>query len=121
MKSIIRLLSLVAVLACVLASCGKELIEQPLLELDRSNMKMSIGQSQELNATLKGAEAELVWKSTDAQVASVNAEGKVTALAVGTAKIIVSAAGLSKECEVVVVDFTAARLELNKDFEQSDP
>ena len=121
MKSIIRLFSLAAFFVCVAVSCNKELNEQPLLELDRSNMKMNVGQSQKLNAELKGADAELVWKSTDAEVASVNADGEVTALAVGTAKIIVSAAGLSKECEVVVINYTAARLELNKDFNQPDP
>ena len=121
MKSIIRLFSLAAFFVCVAVSCNKELNEQPLLELDRSNMKMNVGQSQKLNAELKGADAELVWKSTDAEVASVNADGEVTALAVGTAKIIVSAAGLSKECEVVVINYTATRLELNKDFNQPDP
>ena len=108
MKNIFRFFSLVAFVACAAISCNKELVEQPLLELDRSNMKMNIGQSQKLNASLKGAEAEFEWNSTDAEIVSVTGDGEVTALAAGTAKIVVSAAGLTKECEVVVVDFTAA-------------
>lgn len=116
MKNIFRFFSLVAFVACAAISCNKELVEQPLLELDRSNMKMNIGQSQKLNASLKGAEAEFEWNSTDAEIVSVTGDGEVTALAAGTAKIVVSAAGLTKECEVVVVDFTAASMKLNKEF-----
>lgn len=116
MKNIFRFFSLVAFVACAAISCNKELVEQPLLELDRSNMKMNIGQSQKLNASLKGAESEFEWNSTDAEIVSVTGDGEVTALAAGTAKIVVSAAGLTKECEVVVVDFTAASMKLNKEF-----
>lgn len=116
MKNIFKLFTLVAFAACAAISCNKELVEQPLLELDRSNMKMNIGQSQKLNASLKGAEAEFEWKSTDADVVSVTGDGEVTAVAAGTAKIVVSAAGQTSECEVVVVDFTAASLKLNKEF-----
>ena len=114
MKNIFKLFTLVAFAACAAISCNKELVEQPLLELDRSNMKMNIGQSQKLNASLKGAEAEFEWKSTDADVVSVTGDGEVTAVAAGTAKIVVSAAGQTSECEVVVVDFTAA-IEILKD------
>ena len=121
MKNILRLFSLVAFVACAAISCNKELVEQPLLELDRSHMKMTIGQSQKLNATVKGVEAELVWESSDTEVASVAVDGTVTAVATGTTKVVVSAAGMSKECEIVVVDFTAAKLELNKEFTQTDP
>ena len=118
MKNIFKLFTLVAFAACAAISCNKELVEQPLLELDRSHMKMTIGQSQKLNATVKGVEAECVWESADADVATVDEEGKVTAISAGSTKVAVSAAGMKKECEIVVVDFTAAKLELNKEFAQ---
>lgn len=86
------------------------------LELDRTNMKMTVGQSQKLNAELKGAEGEFVWTSSDEDLVTVNNEGFVSAIAAGTAKVVVSAAGLTKECQILVIDFTASKLELNEDF-----
>lgn len=118
MKDMARFFSFLILAVCLAASCTKEPVEQTLLELDRSHMKMTIGQSQKLNATVKGVEAECVWESADAEVATVDEEGKVTAISAGSTKVAVSAAGMKKECEIVVVDFTAAKLELNKEFAQ---
>ena len=118
MKDMARFFSFLILAVCLAASCTKEPVEQTLLELDRSHMKMTIGQSQKLNATVKGVEAECVWESADADVATVDEEGKVTAISAGSTKVAVSAAGMKKECEIVVVDFTAAKLELNKEFAQ---
>ena len=118
MKDMARFFSFLILAVCLAASCTKEPVEQTLLELDRSHMKMTIGQSQKLNATVKGVEAECVWESADADVATVDEEGKVTAISAGSTMVAVSAAGMKKECEIVVVDFTAAKLELNKEFAQ---
>lgn len=99
-------------------ACNKEQIEEPILEIDRTNMKMTVGQSQDLNAVLKGAEASLVWASSKETVASVDQDGNVTAVAAGTAQITVTAAGsqLVRECAVTVIDFKAAELELNEEL-----
>ena len=118
MKSFVGYITSVILALSVLCGCNKEQVEQVQLEIDRTNMKMTVGQSQKLNAELKGAEGEFVWKSSDEDLISVDAEGLVTAVAAGTAKIIVSAAGLTNECQVVVVDFTASKLELNEDFDK---
>lgn len=119
MKSFVGYITSVFLALSVLCGCNKEQVEQVQLEIDRTNMKMTVGQSQKLNAELKGAEGEFVWKSSDEDLISVDAEGLVTAVAAGTAKIIVSAAGLTNECQVVVVDFTASKLELNEDFDKA--
>lgn len=105
-------------------ACTKEQIEEPLLELDRSNMKMTVGQSQKLNAVLKGAEGSFVWASSKDAVATVDQDGTVTAVAAGTAQISVTVAGLAeplvRECAVTVVDFKAAELELNEALTEVD-
>lgn len=68
------------------------------------------------------ANAEITWKSGDAKVATVDANGKVTAVGVGTATITVEAAGVSDTCEVNVVaapeftDFSKAKYELLYDY-----
>ena len=118
MKSFVGYIASIFLALSVFCGCNKEQAEQVRLELDRTNMKMTVGQSQKLNAELKGAEGEFVWESSDENLVSVNSEGLVTAVAAGTAKVVVSAAGLTKECSVVVVDFTASKLELNEDFKK---
>ena len=116
MKSFAGYIASIFLALSVFCGCNKEQAEQVQLELDRTNMKMTVGQSQKLNAELKGAEGEFVWASSDEGLVSVNGEGLVTAIAAGSAKVVVSAAGITKECSVVVVDFTASKLELNDDF-----
>ena len=93
--------------------CNKEPIEQVMLEIDRTNMKMTVGQSQKLNAELKGAEGEVVWESDSPEIAAVDASGVVTAVAAGKANIIASSMGQKNICAVEVVNFRAAKLELN--------
>lgn len=100
----------------VFAGCEKEVVEPVLLEIDRTNMKMTVGQSQKLNAVLKGAEGDFVWESDAPEVAEVDAEGLVVALSAGKANILVKAGGVEKSCAVEVIDFTAAKLELNSNF-----
>ena len=100
--------------------CNKEPMEQMKLELDRTNMKMTVGQSQKLNAELKGAEGEVMWESDSPEIAAVDASGVVTAVAAGKANIIASSMGLKQTCAVEVVNFTAAKLELDDKFHQVD-
>jgi hypothetical protein len=116
MKSFGRYIFSAILALSVLAGCEKEVAEPVLLEIDRTNMKMTVGQSQKLNATLKGAEGDFLWESDAPAVADVDAEGLVVALAAGKANVIVTAGGVSKTCAVEVIDFTAAKLELNSDF-----
>ena len=62
----------------VFAGCDKEPVEQVLLEIDRTNMKMTVGQSQKLNAVLKGIEGDFIWESDAPEVADVDAEEALT-------------------------------------------
>ena len=116
MKSFGRYIFSALLALSVFAGCEKEVVEPVLLEIDRTNMKMTVGQSQKLNAVLKGAEGDFVWESDAPEVAEVDAEGLVVALSAGKANILVEAGGVEKSCAVEVIDFTAAKLELNSNF-----
>ena len=116
MKSFGRYIISAILVLPVFAGCDKEPVEQVLLEIDRTNMKMTVGQNQKLNAVLKGAEGDFIWESDSPEVAEVDADGVVYAVSAGKANIVVSSQNLTKTCAVEVVDFKAAKLELNDDF-----
>lgn len=119
MKSIFRVIIPALISLASLFGCGQDQpVEPVLLELDRTNMKMTVGQSQQLNAVLKGSDEECVWKTADASVAVVEQDGTVEAVGAGKTVITVSAAGLSKECNVEVADFKADALELNEEISE---
>ena len=70
-------------------------------------LTLTVGETGELTATVLPAEAEqsVTWTSADTSIATVDAHGKVTAVAVGTVKIVATStvdAALKGECEVTV-------------------
>ena len=73
------------------------------LTLNKKTANLVCGKTDSLKATLKGSSAKISWKSSDKKVATVDANGKVTAKMAGTVKITATAAGKSAECEVTVL------------------
>ena len=77
------------------------------VELDRDTLKLAVGGTEQLTATVSPESAtdkSLTWSSSDPDVASVNADGLVTAHKPGEAVITVtSAEGPSAECLVRVL------------------
>ena len=78
------------------------------VELDRDVLEMAVGDVSTLACTVTPGNANdtsVTWSSSDASVASVDADGKVTALKAGTATITVATVdgGFTAECEVAVV------------------
>ena len=79
------------------------------ITLSQSSVKIFEGESISLIATTTPEEAEdssIIWNSSNPSVASVNNNGKVTAIAPGTATITATAndgSGVSASCEVRVV------------------
>lgn len=122
MRLFARFLVYWGVALSVLFSCNtKELQDSVYLELDRSVMRMTLGQSQKLNAALKGEGVQadhgpLLWKSDAPSVASVDEEGLVIALSAGKANVTVTVGEYSKSCQVIVSDFKATNLEMNDEF-----
>ena len=120
MKNILKYLGSILLFVCLAVSCEEEPVETLLLEIDRTNMKMTVGQSQQLNAVLKGKDGMMLWESDASDVASVDEEGVVYAHSAGKANILVSAAGITQKCAVEVIDFTATDLDLNSLFEEEE-
>ena len=77
------------------------------LELDKTSLSLEAGQTENLTVTMNPADAadKLNWSSSNTAVATVDGNGKVTAVGVGTAVITVTAAysGVSASCTVEVV------------------
>ena len=118
MNKILRVIFAAISAVALFSACQETEIPDPvLLELDRSNMKMTVGQSQKLYAVLKGSDEKCVWKTADASIALVDQSGLVTAVAAGKTVISVEAGRSSKECNVEVVDFKADALEWNDDIQ----
>ena len=80
------------------------------IELSESELGMVIGDTHSVTASVLPATAtnqKLNWKSSDAEVVSVDAEGLLTAHALGTATITAMASdgsGVTATLEVTVVD-----------------
>lgn len=71
----------------------------------RAVVSLSVGDTLYLTAQQQPATAEmpaLTWGSSDEEVATVNTNGRVTAVGVGTATITVSGGGFSATCAVTV-------------------
>lgn len=83
---------------------GEPSVEATSIRLDRSEAELSVGETLELTATVlpeNAAGNTLAWATTDSKVAVV-ADGVVTAIAVGTADIIVQCGSVSDKCTVTV-------------------
>ena len=92
------------------------------VELSKDSLELNVGESETLKAVVKPENATIqsvTWKSTDETVATVDADGKVKAVAPGTAEIIATTTDGSYEavCKVTVTDSTVhvTGIELNKD------
>ena len=74
------------------------------ITLNNSEISLLIGDMSQLLATVIPADVELVWVSNDSSVASVDSNGLVTAVNIGTAVITVSPmnSDLSASCTVTV-------------------
>ena len=75
------------------------------VELDRSSLSLTKGDVYTLNATVKPDDATdktVSWRSSNTAVATVDSNGKVKAIAGGSATITATAGGVSAKCSVTV-------------------
>lgn len=81
-------------------------IELTDVTLDRTEIELETGEEIILHVTLlpENVETDIVWQSDNTDVATVDKDGRVTALSAGTAQITASAEnGLKDQCTVIVV------------------
>ncbi len=91
----------------------KEAVAVTGVELDKSELSLTVGDTYTLTATVKPSDAankNITWKSGKTSVATVDKNGKVTAVAAGTAKITVTTAdgSFTAQCTVTVKEATVA-------------
>lgn len=77
-------------------------IVKPTIKLDNKSKSMYVKESFVLKATINGKDNKATFKSSDSSIASVDADGKVSAKKKGTATITATANGVSTECKVTV-------------------
>ena len=94
----------------VKATCAVTVLHRAVpvtgISLDITNLTLETGSAAKLTATVEPAGADdstPAWTSSDPAVATVDANGTVTAKAVGTAVITVTAGGKSASCTVTVI------------------
>ncbi len=88
------------------------------INLSKNTLTMQKGETKTITATITPVSAKnknLIWESTNTQVAKVDSSGNITAIATGTTRIRVKTSDKSKtaECVVTVVDADATSVSLN--------
>ena len=80
-------------------------VEEPNIVLDQSELKLFVGQSETLNATVNpdnAVDKTIVWVSSDDTVATISVDGVVTGVSAGKAQITASYEDVSATCIVTV-------------------
>lgn len=72
------------------------------ISLNKTNIVVYTGKKYQLRAIVTGKSGRKTWSSSNSKIASVNADGKVTAKKAGVAKITVTVNGFKKVCKVTV-------------------
>ena len=98
------LLSLLVIVALVLVGCEPTI--QTVVKVEPTSITLLVGDTSVLTATVTPAETEgtVVWASSDASVATVDANGTVVAVAEGTANITASVEGVDPAICAVTVE-----------------
>ena len=77
-------------------------VTEPTIKLDKSTSSLYVKETVVLKAEIIGKDKKAIFKSSNADIASVDENGKVTAKKKGTATITASANGKETSCKVTV-------------------
>lgn len=92
-----------ALLLVGLGSCKKDPAATSL-KLDPTSVTLKVGETKQLTATVKPDKATVTYSSDNKEVATVDKNGLITAVAVGKATISATAGTLTRKCAVTVTD-----------------
>ena len=87
---------------------------KPSVKLDKTSLTLTKGKTYTLKTTVTGTNKTVSWSSSNASVASVDKNGKVTAKTKGTATITAKVDGVSTSCKVTVNEPTKTTIKLDK-------
>lgn len=125
MKSLHRILFAFFLVVSAISGCTDPVEEIPVtISLNKTLMSsLPVGSQQQLEAVVKpeGTDITVVWESDNEAVASVDADGIVTGVSVGTAFITASAGDASAECKVTVVALKPTAISLSPTKLQMKP
>lgn len=86
------------------ATCKVVVTEAPVLAVTVTEKTMVVGDIYQVNYTYTGDMSDLSWYSRNEEVATVDNNGVVTAVAAGNANIVVTDGTTSKQCRIKVVE-----------------
>ena len=103
----------------VSATCAVTVVATPVesVTLNQTTASLRVGQTVTLTATVQPEDATdktVTWSSSNEAVATVDAEGKVTAMALGEAVITASCGDASATCAVTVIPTPAESVTLSQ-------
>ncbi|MDR2911242.1 MAG: Ig-like domain-containing protein [Bacteroidales bacterium] len=113
-----RLLAILFAVTILFVACDKDTVHVTGVSLNKSTLSLTEGASETLTAAVTPADADnrkVTWKSDKPDIATVDAEGKVTAVKAGTAIITVTAEdGLKTAACTVTVTAVEEPLEVDE-------
>ena len=92
-------------------------IEATAVTLSKTEMELLIGAKEQLTATVSpdnATDKTVVWTSSDNNIATVDENGNVTAVAIGSATITASCGNVKAECKVTVLAIEVEAISLSK-------
>ena len=109
-RPLIRVIGRIAILLSICSSCQEDPQREPVVPvtdvaLNETSVEMNIGETIQLMATIKPSDASdktVVWTSSAPAVATVGAEGLVSAIATGDATVTASVGAKSASCTITV-------------------
>lgn len=89
----------------------------PSITLDKSTLELTVGSNGQLKATVSpdnATDKSVTWTSSNSKVATVDANGRVTAVSVGTATITAKSSEVTATCKVTVLPVPVTSITLNE-------
>ncbi|MDE7089209.1 MAG: Ig-like domain-containing protein, partial [Prevotella sp.] len=111
--------TITAICGSVSATCAVSVVATPAesITLSQTSAQLKAGESVTLTATVlpeTTTDKTVTWSSSDETIATVDAEGKVTAITVGTATITATCGSVRAACTVSVVATPAESITLSQ-------
>lgn len=89
-------------------------VKNPSITLNTKKSTLYVGDTLQLNATVKGASSKVTWKTSNSKYATVSSSGKVVAKTAGTVTITAKANGKTAKCTVTIKKKALPKLTLEQ-------